>query len=157
MPRNMNDAKLRALIRKMVKEELSKSLQSQDPHSVSVPPDTFELDPRFSTGHYTVEHEPFPHSEYRRSGKRQSKRRTGKRMSDHYVDRFPHQPSGIFGPMPPIPEQQSPDRRRTDDLPAPRSMGPMGPRGAFPSPPPADFNAPPPYSEPQRSHRREEQ
>lgn len=136
MSKKNEAAKLRALIRKVVKEELNKALPSEDHHDGPAAPDTFDLDPRFSTGHYTVEQDPFPHSEPNGT-KRQSKRQTGKNTSGRHTDQFKHQPVGLFGPMPPGPEPLPQDYRRTGQWPP---EPPEQHEGAFP--PDRPFNGP---------------
>lgn len=116
MPKKSADAKLRALIRKVVKEELNKVLNSNDPRYVSVPSDNFDLDPRFSTGHYTTENEPVPFDQ--RSGvKRQSKRRTSKKASGNQTNPVEPHLGGVFGPMPPLHEQPPLEQRGAGNWP----------------------------------------
>lgn len=138
MPRSNAYAKLRTFIRKAVKEEIEKQLRSQDTSFRSSPPETFDLDPRFSTGHYTVDKEPFPHVEQPPEN-RQSKRRTSNQEANDHP-RFVHDPVGLFGPMPPDAERP-PEERRS---------------GEWPPGPPENqsdhFNMPP-HSEPRRSGR----
>lgn len=146
-----SEEKLRAFIRKVVKEELNKAQHSQgEPDMISGPPDSFNLDPRFSTGHYTVEQDPFPHSGQRNSSRRRSKRQTGKRASEPFSHHFgPPPPSGIFGPVSPHPEQFPPEQHKTD---GPRPQGPVGEQPGNIPPPYTGFG-PPPVPEPGRSGR----
>lgn len=132
MPRNKTQAKLRTLIRKLVKEEMEKELRSQDPRFVSSPHETFDLDPRFSTGHYTVEREPFPHDEQPLANK-QSKKHMG-HHEDNAQSGFAHEPIGLFGPMSPD-DARPPTDRRSDGWP---SGPPSNEREPFSSMPPVN-------------------
>ena len=139
MPKKNAHSKLKALIRKVVQEELNKALKTNDPRHAHASHDTFDLDPRFSTGHYTRDNDPFPHNEELSGTKRQSKRQTDKETSEHAVPEFEPFPGGAFGPPPNPPEQP----RSGQTMARPPFEGGFPP--PFPPPHPG-FSGPPPHT-----------
>lgn len=131
-------AKLRSLIRKMVQEELSKTLKSNDPRHDSSRSDNFDLDPRFSTGHYTMRREPFPHFSEEEGYERHSGKGTDNMTSGYNAPEF--REGFNHPPFPP----QPPSGQRKDAWPDERGFPPP-----FPPPDPG-FSGPPAKSGKQR-------
>lgn len=139
--------KLKALIRKVVQEELNKALKVNDPQNAPTSPDTFDLDPRFSTGHYTMENESFPHNEGQSGEKRKSKRQSAKETTDHTMPEFGPHPGGAFGP-PPMPPEQPQSGQSVERPPMEEGFPPP-----FPPLHPG-FRGQPPYSGKQKQQKK---
>lgn len=121
------DAKLRRLIRKMVVEEVRKVMETDDPRFAANQSQGFDLDPRFTTGHYTPHTEPFPHASGPMDDPQQAdpdapKQATSRRQQETEAQISPYHPIPPFFSGPPQP--------------------PAGPEHWSPGPPP---NAPDPH------------
>lgn len=136
MSKKNGNARLRTLIRKIVQEELHKTLKSNDPGSS----ESFDLDPRFSTGHYMTDRDPFPHLEPSGETKRQTGKHSGKKTTEEKPPQPPilsPYPGGIFGPPYPPPPGNPPS------MPSGRS----GTSRQEPFPPHPDFGMHPPQTD----------